>query len=132
MSWIDHVQQSQGILEVFQGHVPNLDEVEIREVVIEDLRVVRLRFDLGEFPEKPPAKWVAGEANVAQVDLGLGDLSHLAITGALEPAIGRISISGESAAATEITAAAGTFRVEAVGGFAWIRRFSAYQKGTSW
>jgi hypothetical protein len=132
MSWTAHVQQSQGILEAFQGQTPDLDEVEIREVVVEDLRAVRLRFDLGAFPEQPPAKWVAGEANVAQVDLGLGDLSHLAITGALGPAIGTITIGGESPSAVEINAVAGTFRVEAVGAFAWIRRFSAYKKGTSW
>jgi hypothetical protein len=131
MSWLEQVQQTQGVLEAFQGQVPNLDEVQIREVVVEDLRVVRLRFDLGEFPENPPAKWVAGEANVAQVDLGLGDLTHLAITGALEPAIGSIAIGGTSAA-TEITAVVGAFQVEAAGGFAWIRRFSAYKKGTSW
>jgi hypothetical protein len=66
------------------------------------------------------------------VDLGLGDLAHLAITGLLEPAIGTITIGGDAAGAVEVTAVAGTFRVEAVGAFAWIRRVSAYKKGTAW
>jgi hypothetical protein len=132
MTWTDVVREVQGVLDVFEGRPPRLDDIEIHQVLVDaDGQAVRLRFDLGEFPEHPPAKWVEREANVVQVDLGLGNLAHLAITGVLAPAIGEITVAGVSGN-IELTAVVGSFRVEAVGEMAWIRRLSAYKRGTSW
>ncbi|WP_158630233.1 Imm50 family immunity protein [Glycomyces terrestris] len=131
MQWTDHVDLSEGVLKVFGGRAPNLDRVEIREVVIEDGRMIRLRFDLAEYPEHPPAKWAAREANTVQIDLGLGDLSQLAVTGVLEPAVGDVTIAAVSPGGVAVTAAVRAFRLEAAGTFAWIRRCSAYTRGTS-
>jgi hypothetical protein len=49
----------------------------------------------------------------------------------LVPAIEELTVAGVPGD-IELTVAVGSFRVEAVGEMAWIRRLSAYKRGTSW
>ncbi|MCD0446317.1 immunity 50 family protein [Glycomyces sp. A-F 0318] len=133
MSWTDLVHETAGLLAVFQGQTPSLEGVTIHHVGVNaDGWEVRVRFDLSGFPAGPPAKWVARGSNTAQLDIGLGNLSHLAITGFLGPVdTGRITIGGDRINKVELTVTAGDFRVEAIGEVAMVRSLSAYLRGTS-
>jgi hypothetical protein len=133
MGWTELVHEAEGIRAVFGGRSPSLETVEIQDVTVEaNGQAVRIRFILSEFPDTPPAKWVARGANVVQVELALGNLSLLAISGVLEFGTARIGISGSPTEGFRLTATVGTFQVKAVGEVLWIPRFSAYMRGGSY
>ncbi|MQM24234.1 Imm50 family immunity protein [Glycomyces albidus] len=131
MSWTDLVHETEGLLAAFQGRPPSLEAVAIHQVSVNaDGWEVRVRFDLREFPAQPPAKWATRYANTVQLDLGLGNLSRLAVTGVLRPVgPGRITIGGDRVNGIELAVAAGDFRVEAFGEVAMLRSLSAYLRG---
>jgi hypothetical protein len=74
MSWISQLDGSQFLSLLFPGEPPSLESVVLHEIRLErDGPVVRLRFDLPDFPAFPPRKWVDQKFNVVQVEImGIG------------------------------------------------------------
>ena len=84
MSFVDALADQRPLVAVFGEPVPTFGPVDLHEVTVHrDGPVVRLRFDLAEYPAQPPAKWVTGGADTVQVVLDLVGVDRLAVTGAM-------------------------------------------------
>ena len=69
-NWIDLILEAASVTAIFGPHVPTLDGIDLHEVTLHrDGPRVQLRFDLREFPEQPPKKWVSGGFNRVQLRL---------------------------------------------------------------
>jgi hypothetical protein len=93
MSWLDCVDESVFLKELFPDAAPLLTAVRLHEVQFhQDGPRAILRFDLNEFPETPPAKWRAAQSNTVQVRLmGIG-ISAMHMTGWAANNIGLLAI----------------------------------------
>jgi hypothetical protein len=82
MSWLDSVDESVFLRQLFPNAVPPLAAVRLYEVQFhqDGPRVIFL-FDLKAFPDNPPAKWRAAHSNTVQVRLmGIG-ITEMQMTG---------------------------------------------------
>ncbi|WP_157062783.1 Imm50 family immunity protein [Actinopolyspora mortivallis] len=70
MSWPDLVLHTEGIRAIYGDHVPTLDGITLREVVIDHERSSTiLTFDLPELPETMPKKWAQKGADSVRLKL---------------------------------------------------------------
>lgn len=70
MSWISQLYGSEFLSLLFPGEPPSLESVELHEIRLErDGPVMRLRFELPDFPASPPRKWVDQKFNAVQVEI---------------------------------------------------------------
>lgn len=71
--WSEHVVNPQPIRSIFPTQEPSLCQVELQDLTLicgGDLQC-RLQFDLPEFPDPAPAKWVQRKYNTVQLTLTL-------------------------------------------------------------
>lgn len=81
-SWIDLLYKPDGIRAIYGADLPTLRSVDLHEFSLDrDGPVAMLRFDLAEFPRRPPKKWADQGFNAVQVQLSLGGVQHLTIVG---------------------------------------------------
>jgi Immunity protein 50 len=129
MSWIDAVQNGQGVLAVFGGDAPPLTGVDVQRVGFswEGPGVV-LSVSLRDYPADPPAKWAAQQFNTVLLSLNCIDVQDVRLTGwgrqvvadlSLERSGGRVAVRLDSPDAT-LTLSALAVDVQKV---------SAYQRG---
>lgn len=80
MSWTDFLIDKSKIISIYGNKIPSLQEVDLHEVILnrDGPRIV-LRFDLPEFPDSPPKKWLALGFNRVQVQLMVLNIHELAI-----------------------------------------------------
>jgi hypothetical protein len=72
---------------------PDLSKVSLYEAVLDrDASMLKLRFDVYDYPDKPPEKWIARRFNCVQFTLVVIDISKLYITGWMHDIIGCIKI----------------------------------------
>ncbi len=81
MDWIDLVGSGEFLRKLFP-RAPSLRGVRVLEVDLhQDGPRALIRFDLNEFPEQPPTKWMQSHANKVQVRLmGIG-IRDLGVSG---------------------------------------------------
>ena len=78
--WVDLLSEPHGIRAIYGEDLPTLTSVDLHELVLHrDGPRATLRFDLGQFPRKPPKKWDEKCFNVVQVQLTLVDVRHLTV-----------------------------------------------------
>ncbi|WP_080671708.1 Imm50 family immunity protein [Salinispora cortesiana] len=81
-SWIDLLGKPDGIRAVYGEDLPTLSSVDLHELSLHrDGPLATLRFDLAEFPRRPPKKWADQGFNVVQVQLSLGGVQRLTVAG---------------------------------------------------
>jgi hypothetical protein len=81
-NWIELLTDAASIRAIFGQVVPILVGVDLHEIVLHrDGPRVLLRFDLSEFPEEPPSKWVTANFNRVQVKLLAVGVKELNISG---------------------------------------------------
>ena len=73
--WLDFVQGKEGLERIF-GNKPYGSIVELRRISFEDCTTI-IEFDLQEWPENPPAKWLAQKFNTIQVKLAIGGCAEI-------------------------------------------------------
>lgn len=83
MSWIEFLHADRGLAEVFGGPLLRSSAIVLHELTLHrDGPRAQLRFDLVEFPENPPVKWIAAGCNTVQVTVeAVGELDALEICG---------------------------------------------------
>ncbi len=87
---------------------------------------VTLRFDLPEFPVRPPRKWMEQEANVVQVELMLIGIQRLKLQGWSHSPVVDLSVTKEQAF-TRVSTAVGLVNIDIWSETAIISRISAYR-----
>lgn len=81
MNWIEAVHGSERVLAVFDGAAPPLSRVELHSVTLGHRGDAALVFDLGDYPNRPPAKWAAQGFNTAQLTLACTRVRDIRLTG---------------------------------------------------
>jgi hypothetical protein len=82
MSWIDLLDNNHFLRTLFPAGGPSLEAVRLHEVLLhQDGPSVSLRFDLNEYPARPPEKWHAAKGNVVQVRLAGVGVRYFALKG---------------------------------------------------
>ncbi|MEU0029962.1 Imm50 family immunity protein [Streptomyces sp. NPDC006335] len=80
LDWIAALSNPQPILAVYGEAVPTLDDVRIEELCLSvNGPVLRLRFDLAEFPVNPPVKWRRDGLDVVQVEISFGGVRAISV-----------------------------------------------------
>lgn len=92
MSWTNHLGNKLPIESIYKI-APALTNVRLHEVRLhQDGARLSVRFDLNDFPESPPSKWIAGKYNRAQLTLMLIDVSDFQMCGWSPDNVGDLSI----------------------------------------
>jgi hypothetical protein len=81
------------MLSAFYNNVPQLDSVEIHEILLHrDGPLLKVRFEMPIFPDKPPDSWLKQGFNTAQLVVDFWSISDLAIQGWSTTNIGNLRI----------------------------------------
>jgi hypothetical protein len=126
MSWISLLDGSHFLSLLFPGEPPSLESVELHEIKLEsDGPVVRLRFDLPDFPASPPRKWVDQKFNVVQVEImGIG-VRSISLNGWSHNNIASIRLTKEGSE-IQLRVRGDTVVVDATFGHIRVAKVSAY------
>lgn len=81
-TWLDNLVDARAVRAIFGATVPSLTGVVLHEVCLhrDGPRAV-LRFDLPEFPEKPPRKWLEQGLDQVQIQLMLVGVRDFSMQG---------------------------------------------------
>ena len=126
--WTDSLGDPSGILAVFDGEPPELNQVSVHELTIgRDGPSVTVTFDLPSYPPEPPAKWARSGADTVQVQLRFFGVTELELQGISVDPVVDIVVGGRDPVRVEIRSPDLTLTASA--GFADVARISAYQRG---
>ena len=82
MNWADYLSDFNKLKAIFGDKPPSLKDVDLHDVVLDrDGPKVILRFDVSEFPEAPPTKWLVSGFNRVQLKLMVLGIQDLSIQG---------------------------------------------------
>ncbi|WP_448886375.1 Imm50 family immunity protein [Citrobacter telavivensis] len=82
MSWTTYLVDSRYIDSIYHTDKPNLNEVDVHEVIFHrDGPKVSIILNLKEYPNAPPAKWVAQKFNTVQIKIALIDIEKVEMSG---------------------------------------------------
>jgi hypothetical protein len=126
--WIALAERSEFLRRLFPESPP-LQGVRLFEVGFhEDGSRVMLRFDLNAFPQKPPPKWVHGEANTVQVRLVGVDVQELEMRGWTTLNLADIRLQPSSGSRVVLSAQAEGFFLRCSVSGLYVEQVSAYQQ----
>lgn len=125
MTWTECLGNSLPITSIYPK-IPSLNNVRLHEVRLhQDGPTVSLRFDLDSYPDNPPAKWVVGGYNRAQLTLMLIGVFSLQIQGWELDNIGHIALV-RSNEVVRLEFAGGTTQIVCSSQFVEVEKISGY------
>lgn len=108
------------------SHPPDLSKVSIHEAVLNrDGSILKLRFDVVDFPDNPPEKWALNQFNRAQFTLHVVELSSVQIFGWSHEIIGELLVSKVDDG-VQILFSNGREKIECLGAFLVLDAISGY------
>ncbi|MCY1019273.1 Imm50 family immunity protein [Pyxidicoccus sp. MSG2] len=127
MDWIDSIERAVFLRSLFP-EAPSLHGVRVLELGLhQDGPRVLIRFDLNEFPARPPAKWGQSQANRVQLRLmGIG-VRRLEVRGWSANSIVDIEVTPATSDGVGLVARGEGFSLEAVFDHLSLDGVSAYQ-----
>lgn len=78
-NWLELLDNPKSLIAIYGDEVPRLDGIELEELRLER-GWLSLRFDLPDYPSKPPEKWRKKGANTVQVELNFVPLRDVDIS----------------------------------------------------
>lgn len=112
MTWHSILMNPASLLAIYGGPPPPLDQTSIHEVnVHRDGPCLTLRFDLPQFPNRPPSKWAARGFNTVQVKLSFFGLQELQLEGFSTNVMASIDLRKEDLVTVDATSP--TFQLKA-------------------
>jgi len=106
---------------------PDVSKISIHEVVLDrDASTLKLRFNVFDYPDKPPAKWVANQFNCVQFTLHVLEVSMVQIFGWSHEVIGPLSIS-KVETGVYLLFSNGKEKIECVGAFVVLDKIAGYR-----
>lgn len=129
MTWVTHLGNKRPI-ESLYSKSPSLSEVRLHEVRLhQDGPRVSLRFDLNEFPDTPPRKWITGKFNRAQMTLVLVDIHDFQMNGWGLNNIGDLTLE-EHGSGVCLRFVGQSARVDCYAQFVEVEKLSGYHDST--
>lgn len=81
-SWIDFLIDSKKISSIFNEEEPSLYGIDLHDVVFHrDGPKITLRFNIINYPSKPPKKWLIQQYNIVQLQLTAIDIKEVNLSG---------------------------------------------------
>jgi hypothetical protein len=128
MSWIASLENRLPVTSLYSVP-PTLNEVRVFEIRLhQDGPRMSVRFDLNEFPDKPPSKWLLHKFNRVQLTLVFLDVHKLVIRGWSPNNIVNADIRRELDRIVLSLRGQGT-EIDGVFSFADVEKISAYHSG---
>lgn len=125
-SWIEGVVDSKAIEAIFGDVVPCLAGVELLELVVDGRGpTLRLRFNLPDFPESPPKKWVQRQANTVQMTMSAFEVRGLSIQGAASEMIVSLELFREDEG-MRVVVNGDHIGIDCLAGWVYVDKISAY------
>jgi hypothetical protein len=104
MTWTALLENPEGIDSIFQGSPPRLEGLHIHEVGLNrEGPALRVRFDLLDYPARPPRKWQLQGFNTVQVELLFGGLHSVEISGFSVEPVGDITLTRDETVHVVVT-----------------------------
>lgn len=92
--WIELVKGRDSLRAIFGDRQPSVDHVTMHEVTLHrDGPIATFRFDLAEFPDVPPPKWLASGDNTVQVRISFGSIEDLRVVGWSANCVGSLFVN---------------------------------------
>jgi hypothetical protein len=105
---------------------PDLSKVSIIEVVLDrEASMLKLRFDVFDYPDRPPEKWVSDQFNRAQFTLHVVEVTIVQILGWSHEVIGALSIS-KVETGVQVLFSNGKEKIECLGAFLVLDKIAGY------
>lgn len=124
--WLDYLDDRRPITAIFGETAPSLKNIKLRELSANyDAKHVLARFDLSEFPEVPPKKWVEQGFNVVQIELALYGVRELSIHGWPDSLIVDITLDW-AVDLIQVSIVSGSVVGAIVASMVYVRKISAY------
>ncbi|WP_060508350.1 Imm50 family immunity protein [Pseudomonas sp. NBRC 111124] len=80
--WFDLLVNAQAIKSIYKDEAPSLRGVDVHSLLLHrDGPKLSIKFNLNDYPSKPPKKWDVQGFNTVQVVLSLLDLRSVSISG---------------------------------------------------
>jgi hypothetical protein len=128
MDWVNLLDRAVFLRGLFPS-APDLRSVRIHEIRFhQDGPVCLLRFDLNEFPQAPPPKWIQSEANQVQVTVGLLGVRTVRMEGWTTDNLADIAFSRAPEEGIAIAARADGLVLEGLFDSAYVESVTAYFK----
>jgi Immunity protein 50 len=128
-TWLDSVSDPRPVRAIYGDHVPSLERTSLHEVSLhrDGPRAV-IRFDLADFPDHPPKKWLERGYDVVQVQIMLVGIWRFSLEGWTTEPVVNIEIAKENGG-IKLFASDGPVRIEINSDVAIISSISAYKNG---
>lgn len=131
LGWTDLVLDAAPVKAIFGSTTPSLEGVDLHEINFHrDGPRVLLRFDLQEFPVRPPRKWASAGFNRVQIRLMAVGVQRLEVSGLRPNMKTDLSINKEGHL-FRIHADNGTVRLELTAQSLIVEGITAYLEGSS-
>lgn len=93
MTWIDLLTNPEPIRSVYGDEVPTLDNISVFDITLDrNSAKLNLRFDLENFPSRPPKKWRESANNTVQLTLSFIPACDVKIEGWNVSPVGSLSM----------------------------------------
>ncbi|MBQ0848681.1 hypothetical protein J8N05_10720 [Streptomyces sp. BH-SS-21] len=122
------MENPDGINSIYQGSPPRLEGVHIHEVGLSrEGPLLRVRFDLPDYPAHAPRAWQLQGFNTVQVELGFGGLRGVEISGFSTHVVGDIALVKDETVQASISS--NETSVRAVADIVYVTKMTAYLNG---
>nr|WP_163504085.1 Imm50 family immunity protein [Halomonas socia] len=126
-NWVDFLSDATAVKAIFGEDIPVLVGVDVHEIILHrDGPKASVRFDLAQYPVRPPKKWGAMRFNRVQVIIDAFDIKKLSIIGWEKRLVMDIEISQEEGGIS-FRAKGGEVKFEILAGFLDLSGISAYK-----
>ena len=108
------------------SHPPDLSRVSHYEAVLDrDASMLKLRFDVYDYPDRPPEKWIASRFTCVQFTLDVIELSKLHIAGWMHEIIGCVRIE-KIDSGVRVIFSSERVKIECEGGFLSLSKITGF------
>ncbi len=126
ISWTDNLVDASPLSSIFGTEVPTLNDIDLHEVRLHrDGPRVLLRFDMRDFPARPPQKWIKAGFDRVQIQLIAIGVQSVKISGLQSTIKIDLNIFREEKA-VRMTADNGSFKLELTAAALLVEGVSAY------
>lgn len=128
--WFELLVNSQAVRSIYKDEAPSLKGVDVHSLLLHrDGPKLSIKFNLNDYPSKPPRKWDVQGFNTVQVVLSLLDLRSVSISGWVDTVyLADLDIGFRDGLVTLIVDSDG-LKLTAEASFLDLESISAYAKG---
>jgi len=127
VDWTHLLTDATYVRRIYSRH-PDLSKVSVHEVVLDrNGSVLKLRFDVADYPDRPPEKWMLNQFNRAQFTLHVVEVSSVEIHGWHHEILGALLVSNADGG-VHVLFSNGKVKIECYGAFLVLDKITGYSE----